>query len=97
MDNYGVKGHENKGYDYLKKLGFNDRICNLVKNHVSAKRYLCSVDIKYYENLSDASKATMKYQGGIMDEDEIDKFKNNIYFDDSLKIRYLDDMGKQIM
>ena len=48
MDMYGVAKHENIGAEYLKKIGFNDRICNLIKNHVNAKRYLCSVDNTYY-------------------------------------------------
>jgi putative nucleotidyltransferase with HDIG domain len=96
MDMYGVAKHENIGAEYLKKIGFNDRICNLIKNHVNAKRYLCSVDNTYYNKLSDASKTTMKYQGGFMSEKEIRDFQNDIYFEDSIKIRQLDDIGKQI-
>ena len=95
MDNYGVVRHEDKGAIYLKELGYNDKICSLVRNHVTAKRYLCSSDSRYYDKLSDASKTTMRYQGGLMSSEELKNFEKDLYFKDSIKIRHLDDMGKQ--
>src|ERR1700712_3339741 len=40
MDGYGMMDHEKVGADYLRKLGFSDRMCRLIASHVNAKRYL---------------------------------------------------------
>ncbi len=61
MGNLGVLKHEEIGAEVLKNIGFDDKVCELVKNHVNAKRYLVSKDPKYYENLSEASKGTLNY------------------------------------
>lgn len=37
MSGYGALDHEQLGADYLKSLGFSNRICSLIKNHVQAK------------------------------------------------------------
>ena len=94
MGAYGINRHEDKGASYLSALGYNERICAMVRNHVAAKRYLCSTSKEYYENLSHASKTTMRYQGGMMTLQEQQEFMYSPYFADSIKIRYLDDMGK---
>ena len=96
MGSYGVSGHEKKGATFLAELGYNRRICALVAHHVAAKRYLCTKDASYYSKLSEASKRTMKYQGGFMSEKELSDFEKDDYFEDSLKIRRLDDMGKVV-
>jgi predicted HD phosphohydrolase len=96
MNNLGILRHENKGSLFLSKLGYNDKICNLVLNHVNTKRYLCTIDNKYINKLSEASKKIMEYQGNLMTLEEIIEFKKNIYFEDCIKLRNLDDMGKQI-
>jgi predicted HD phosphohydrolase len=86
--NYGIENHENVGADYLKSLGMNDLICDLVRNHVNAKRYLAP------DTLSGASKITLKLQGGVMNEDERKKFEQNINFHLYLKVRHYDDLAK---
>lgn len=95
MANLGVLRHENKGAEFLKKLNYSDKICSLVRNHVDAKRYLCTKNDSYTNKLSDASLKTIKYQGGLMTNKELLIFEQNKYFEESLQIRYLDDMGKQ--
>jgi len=64
MANVGVKGHENIGAAYLRKLGFSGLVAELVEAHVTAKRYLTATDPAYYAKLSDASKTTLRYQVG---------------------------------
>ena len=56
MGDYGVMNHEQEGYNFLKKMGFNNNICEFVKNHIKTKRYLISKNPEYYNNLSSASK-----------------------------------------
>lgn len=58
----GREAHEIVGEKYLRDLGFNEKICQLVGAHVIAKRYLTAVDKDYYHALSNSSKTTLKYQ-----------------------------------
>ena len=85
--------HESIGYEYLKKF-FKKEIVEPIKYHVLAKRYL-SRNKKYYQILSRASKISLKLQGGIMDEKEADEFKNNEFFENSIKLRKFDEGAKK--
>ena len=96
MNGLGVIEHGKVGADYLRKLGMNERICCLIENHVKAKKYLVSKHKDYYDKLSSASKQTLEYQGGKMTEKEMEEFEKDINFDYSLKVRYYDDIGKNI-
>lgn len=58
----GTASHEILGENYLRQLGFSDKVCQLVGAHVMAKRYLTAVDQGYYEALSPSSKTTLRYQ-----------------------------------
>lgn len=58
----GREAHEIVGEKYLRELGFNEKICQLVGAHVMAKRYLTAVDKTYYDSLSSSSKTTLTYQ-----------------------------------
>lgn len=41
-ENVGRVGHESIGEEYLKRLGFGEKITRLVGSHVAAKRYVIS-------------------------------------------------------
>jgi predicted HD phosphohydrolase len=69
----GILHHETVGAEYLRALGASERVCALVAAHVSAKRYLCATRPAYHSTLSDASKATLKLQGGVMNQKEVRK------------------------
>ena len=58
----GKASHEVLGEQYLRQLGFSEKICQLVGAHVMAKRYLTAVDADYYDGLSKSSKMTLKFQ-----------------------------------
>lgn len=94
MGNFGMEAHDRWGEECLRKSGFSDRIIATVKNHVAAKRFLCSTDADYYGQLSEASMATLRYQGGPMTEEEVKAFKQAPFFDDSILIRLVDDEAK---
>jgi len=96
MGGFGNKSHEKIGADFLRQKGFSERVAQLVENHVQAKRYLTFVSPEYYNKLSDASKKTLEYQGGKMDEEEAAKFKNDPLFDVSIRMRYWDEEAKEI-
>lgn len=95
MGDLGVLKHENVGADYLQKLGFPNKICELVRNHILTKRYLITIDNNYFNNLSDASKKTFEYQGGMCTIKEILEFEQDEYFLLNIKLREWDDKAKE--
>tara|TARA_B100001123_G_C15164493_1_gene968822 strand:+ start:378 stop:914 length:537 start_codon:yes stop_codon:yes gene_type:complete len=85
--------HEDVGCEFLKKY-FIKEVLGPIKYHVEAKRYLAR-NKKYYRSLSNASKVSLKLQGGIMNSKEAKKFKNNEFFLDSIKLRKFDENAKK--
>ena len=85
--------HEDVGYEFLKKYFIKD-VLGPIKYHVKAKKYLAR-DNKYYKLLSEASKISLKLQGGIMSDEEAKQFKSNKFFENSLKLRKLDEIAKK--
>ena len=96
MGGYGVKRHEQIGADFLREKGFPERVALLVENHVQAKRYLTFRDPDYYYQLSEASKKTLEYQGGVMTADEARVFELDPLFEVSIRMRRWDELAKEI-
>jgi predicted HD phosphohydrolase len=71
-----------------------ERIAELVRLHVEAKRYLVTADPAYRARLSPVSIATLELQGGDMDSDEMAAFDSSPYRDDALRLREADDLAK---
>ena len=94
MGGYGIKDHEEIGAEFLQKKGFSKKIVRLVQSHVEAKRYLTFKYPEYYDQLSDASKKTLEYQGGKMHEDEAAAFEQYPLFDLIIKMRTWDEQAK---
>jgi len=95
MDGFGIRSHEKIGADFLRFLGFPERIAKLVENHVQAKRYLTFKYPGYYHALSEASKKTLEFQGGLMTAEEAARFERDPLFEISLLMRKWDDLAKQ--
>lgn len=94
MQGYGVVDHEKLGSDYLLEKGFSEKIARLVASHVQAKRYLTYKDPEYFQRLSEASKKTLEFQGGVMTTDEATAFENDNLFDLFIKLRKWDEQAK---
>lgn len=94
MDGFGHLSHEKVGADFLRKQGFSEKIAQLVLKHVQAKRYLCARYPAYYEKLSEASRETLVFQGGVMTEAEAHAYEQAPYFALSLKMREWDEAAK---
>ena len=75
---------------------FGDEVVEPGRLHVDAKRYLCAVDQKYFDELSDASRLSLELQGGPMNDEEVETFRQNPYFEDAVTLRRYDDLGKQV-
>jgi phosphonate degradation associated HDIG domain protein len=96
MDGYGVRSHEKIGADYLRSKGFPERIAKLVENHVQAKRYLTYKIPAYYQGLSEASKKTLEFQGGVMNQEEAQAFELDPLFELSILMRKWDEEAKVV-
>lgn len=96
MDGMGNVDHEQIGADFLLERGFSERVANLVQGHVIAKRYLTYKYPEYYSRLSDASKTTLNFQGGVMTEGEATDFELNPDAELIVRLRYWDDMAKEM-
>ena len=95
MDEFGIDGHHRIAADFLKKLGFSDKLATLIEGHVEAKRYLVFKNPKYFNELSNASQETLKRQGGPMNAEEAHAFEAHPLFKEMLRLRTCDDRAKQ--
>lgn len=94
MDGYGTVDHERLGADYLRELGFPEKVAQLIENHVNAKRYLVFRNPDYFARLSEASLRTLEFQGGPMTADEAAAFEAHPYFRGILQLRGWDEQAK---
>jgi phosphonate degradation associated HDIG domain protein len=94
MDRYGMVDHEEIGAGFLAQRGFSRKIVRLVESHVEAKRWLVLREPGYYEQLSEASKKTLEYQGGPMTDEEASAFEHYPLFDLIIKMRKWDEQAK---
>jgi len=85
--------HEDVGCVFLEKYFIKD-ILGPIKYHVKAKKYLARKK-KYYRLLSEASRISLKLQGGIMNNEEANKFEKNKFFESSIKLRKFDEIAKK--
>ena len=85
--------HETAGAAILAPF-FPAEVVDCVRYHVAAKRYLCATDTAYYDGLSEASKHTLRLQGGAMDVDEVGDFQQLVHLEAIIKVRVWDDLGK---
>ncbi|QQZ41830.1 HD domain-containing protein [Pseudomonas sp. SK3(2021)] len=96
MGGFGVVSHERLGADYLRRAGFSERLARLVEYHVQAKRYLTFKEPGYYERLSQASRRTLQYQGGVMSAEEARAFEQDPLCAVSLRLRHWDEQAKEL-
>ena len=72
---------------------FKPEVFEPIKLHVQAKRYLCR-NKSYWSSLSEASKVSLKLQGGVMNDKEAKKFISLKFHEDAILLRKYDDDGK---
>ena len=85
--------HEEVGARYMEPF-FPESVTIPIRLHVPAKRYLCTTDPSYYDGLSEASKRSLKLQGGTMSDEEREAFERIPHFEDGLVLRRWDDLAK---
>ena len=87
--------HENLGADYLSKY-FGEEVTLPIRAHVASKRYLSFVEDGYYDLLSEASKISLVVQGGPFTKEEAEKFINEPFMKEAVKLRRFDDLAKEL-
>jgi predicted HD phosphohydrolase len=90
----GIDNHHDTAGAAVLAPYFPSIVTDCVLHHVSAKRYLCTVDPGYFDGLSDASIQTLKLQGGPMNESEVAEFDKKSNLDAIIQVRIWDDLGK---
>jgi phosphonate degradation associated HDIG domain protein len=87
--------HENSGYRFLE-THFDPSVTEPVRQHVAAKRYLCTVDSEYFGMLSEPSVVSFHLQGGMMSDAELAEFQSSPHWEDSVRLRKWDDLAKVV-
>lgn len=85
--------HEQIGEVWLSKR-FGSGVCEPVRLHVAAKRYLCATDPEYLSRLSTASVQSLHLQGGAMQAQDVTSFESNPHFREAVRLRLWDDEAK---
>ncbi|WP_020699000.1 HD domain-containing protein [Reyranella massiliensis] len=85
--------HEALGADWLAKR-FGPDVSEPVRLHVTAKRYLCTVESDYFGKLAPDSVRSLKLQGGLMSPDEVEAFRANPHHAEAVRLRRYDEEAK---
>ncbi|GAB2178770.1 phosphonate degradation HD-domain oxygenase [Dongia sp. agr-C8] len=85
--------HESLGSAWLSQH-FGPEVSEPVRLHVAAKRYLSAREAGYFDLLSEASKLSLRLQGGPMNAEEQAKFGAERFYKDAVALRRWDDEGK---
>jgi predicted HD phosphohydrolase len=85
--------HEARGSIFLATF-FGVVVTEPVRLHVMAKRYLCTVDEDYESTLSEASRQTLRLQGGRLDDGGLASFDAETHAQEAILLRRYDDQAK---
>jgi predicted HD phosphohydrolase len=85
--------HGSGGADLLRPF-VPARVAWLIEHHVIAKRYLCTVDVRYVAQLSPASRRSYAVQGARLQLDEQLALETRPWFVDAVRLRRWDDAAK---
>ncbi len=86
-------GHARAAADGVRR-SLGERVAELVRLHVAAKRYLVAGGPAYGASLSSDSMASLAVQGGPMSSGERARFESLPCFADAVALRRADDRGK---
>lgn len=85
--------HESIGADWLRTW-FDAAVCEPIRLHVSAKRWLCAQVPDYQAGLSAASQHSLNLQGGVFTADQASRWRSQPYADIAVMVRRWDDAAK---
>jgi predicted HD phosphohydrolase len=85
--------HENSGARFIEEH-FGPEVCEPVRLHVAAKRYLTAVEPEYMGKLSEPSITSLMLQGGPMSAEEQEAFRKNPHWEAAIRLRRYDELAK---
>ena len=85
--------HESLGHAYLTRI-FGPEVCEPVRLHVAAKRYLCGTEPDYFARLAPDSVRSLALQGGPMSPEEVASFRSLPHADAAVRLRRFDEGAK---
>ncbi|MAT16508.1 MAG: phosphohydrolase [Planctomyces sp.] len=85
--------HETLGAEWLERY-FGPEVTEPIRLHVAAKRYRCATDPAYYAQLSDASRLSLRLQGGPFTPQEVHEFNQHPQAKAALQLRLWDEAAK---
>jgi predicted HD phosphohydrolase len=88
-----VRDHGDAGAEAVRPL-LGERVAELVRLHVDAKRFMVTRDPVYRGGLSPVSLASLEAQGGDMSAAELARFEGNRFHRDAVLLREADDRAK---
>ena len=86
MKNTEDTGHDEVGAAMLEPY-FGPEIVEPIRQHVRAKRYLCTVEPSYYDNMTIPVKHSFRLQGGMMSAAEVKEFEALPFSEVATKLR----------
>lgn len=86
--------HQYFAIPYLRGL-FSPAVLEPIRMHVDAKRYLCAMDVAYYDKLSVDSKRSLTLQGGVLSSHAAADFIARPFAADAVRLRIWDDLAKE--
>ncbi len=90
----GIDGRHEAGGAVWLADHFGPAVVDPVRLHVAAKRYLCAVEPAYDAGLSEASRRSLRLQGGPMAPAEVRRFEQEPWFRAAVAVRCWDDAAK---
>jgi len=85
--------HEQRAAEWLARY-FGPEVTEPVRLHVTAKRYLCTVEPGYRQRLSQSSIGSLELQGGLLSPAETRNFEKSPFCDDAVHLRRWDEQAK---
>ena len=85
--------HEQLGADWLAER-FGPEVSEPVRLHVTAKRYLCTVEPDYFGKLAPDSVRSLNLQGGLMSPEEVKTFRAHPQHAEAVRVRRFDEAAK---
>lgn len=87
--------HESLGSAWLSRH-FGPEVTEPVRLHVEAKRYLCTAEPGYLDRLSEASKLSLRLQGGPHSATEAEAFARGPHAEAAVRLRHWDEEAKVV-
>ena len=85
--------HQYIALPFLRGL-FSPAVLEPIRLHVDAKRYLCAAEPGYRDTLSPASKRSLELQGGIYTDAQAQRFMDQPFAAEAVRLRRYDDLAK---